>query len=63
MNCQCFYSIDNGIVGVVVKELLIGLEEKLDCDVVTQVNGSDLVGLPLLSTAHKVLTGVLLHLL
>ncbi len=28
-----------------------------------QLNGSDLVGLPLLPTAHKVLTGILLQLL
>ncbi len=30
---------------------------------VIQPNGSDLVGLPLLSTVHRVLTGVLLQLL
>ncbi len=27
-----------------------------------QLNGSDLVGLPLMSTAHKILTGILLRL-
>ncbi len=38
------------------------MNELVDCVTVIQLNGSDLVGLPLLSTAHKVLTGILLQL-